>query len=310
MPDTESKAPEGETRYHETGERVATRVSVNTITVNVVLSVFKMTAGLYANSGAMISDSIHSLSDVFSTIMVIVGVRVSCRVADENHQYGHERFESVTAVILAVMLGAVGLGIGYGGLRKIFYSGSEPLPVPGSLALIAAIISILLKECMYRYTRRAAKKIGSGALLADAWHHRSDALSSVGSFVGIFGARPGCPVLDPVAGVIICCCILKAAVSIFVDAIRKMTDEACDSETIRKIQALITEQEGVLGIDSLQTRRFGERVYVDIEICADEDSTLGVAHAVAERVHDSIESALPVVKHCMVHVNPTKRKKK
>ena len=285
-------------------ECLAVTVSVNTIIVNVVLSCFKLCAGLFAHSSAMISDAVHSISDVFSTFIVIIGVRMSGKTADANHQYGHERFESVAAVLLSVMLAAIGIGIGASGVAKIFSAASKPIPVPGALALAAAVISVVVKEGMYWYTRAAAKKINSGALMADAWHHRSDALSSVGSFIGILGARSGYPVLDPVASAVICCFILKVAVSIFVDSIRKMTDEACDSETTRKIELLITEQDGVLGIDLLWTRRFGERVYVDVEICANGESTLSEAHSIAERVHDAIELAMPAVKHCMVHVNP------
>jgi cation diffusion facilitator family transporter len=267
---------------------------------------FKLFAGVYANSGAMLSDAVHSISDIFSTVIVIIGARVSGRSADEKHQYGHERFEDITAILLSIMLGAVGIGIGYGGLRKIYAAGEEHT-VPGALALVAAVFSILVKEGMYWYTRGASKKINSGALMADAWHHRSDALSSVGSFMGILGARAGYPILDPVAGLVICCFILKAAVEIFVDAVRKITDEACDDETIRRIETLIVGLDGVMGIDSLQTRRFGERVYVDVEICADGESTLSESHGIAERVHDEIEAAFPAVKHCMVHVNPAGR---
>jgi cation diffusion facilitator family transporter len=290
-------------------ERIATRVSVNTIIVNVALSVFKLFAGIYAHSGAMLSDAVHSISDVFSTFVVIIGVRLSGKDADEQHQYGHERFESVAAILLAVMLAIVGLGIGYSGVRKVIGADSGTLGVPGALALAAAVVSIILKEGMYWYTRSAAKKINSGVLFADAWHHRSDAFSSVGSFIGILGARMGHPILDPVVSVVICCFILKVSVDIFVDAVRKMTDEACDPETIQRIETLITDQGGVLGIDRLQTRRFGERIYVDVEIKADGNSTLLKAHAVAERVHDKIEAAFPTVKHCMVHVNPAKRDK-
>jgi cation diffusion facilitator family transporter len=143
--------------------------------------------------------------------------------------------------------------------------------------------------------------------MADAWHHRSDALSSVGSFAGILGARMGYPVLDPAASVVICCFILKAAADIFIDAVCKMIDEACDPAITKKIEALIVEQEGVLGLDILQTRRFGERIYVDVEIRADGNLTLTEAHKTAEQVHDRIEEAFPMVKHCMVHVNPAKR---
>jgi cation diffusion facilitator family transporter len=296
-------------RYTPQGEfkRIATRTSWNTIAVNVLLSAFKLYAGVSARSSAMLSDAVHSISDVFSTIIVIIGVRASSRVADERHPYGHERFESVAAILLAVMLGAVGAGIGRDGVVKLLEGDAADLAVPGPLALGAAVVSIAAKECMYWYTRSAARRISSGVLMADAWHHRSDALSSVGSFAGILGARAGYPLLDPAASVVICCFILKMSVSVFVDAIRKMTDESCDAEIERRIGSLIVAQEGVLGLDSLQTRKFGERIYVDVEIRADGDATLRYAHEIAEQIHDSIEAEFPMVKHCMVHVNPAPR---
>jgi cation diffusion facilitator family transporter len=277
--------------------------------VNALLAVFKLFAGIYAHSGAMVSDAAHSASDVLSTVVVIIGVRVSGQAPDENHQYGHERFESVAALLLSVMLALVGLGIGVLGTRKVLGVTSGELAAPGLIALFAAAVSIVIKEAMYWYTRHAAKKIHSGVLMADAWHHRSDAMSSVGSFVGVLGARMGYPVLDPVVSVVICCFIVKVAVDIFVDAVRKMTDEACDPETIDRIEALISAQEGVLGLDRLYTRRFGERIFVDVEIRADGDLSLRESHAIAELVHDHIEEEFPSVKHCMVHVNPSDRKR-
>jgi cation diffusion facilitator family transporter len=284
---------------------LATRVSLNTILANVLLTVFKLFSGVYARSDALLSDAVHSLSDVFTTIIVLIGVRVSEKSADENHQYGHERFESVAAILLSVMLAGVAFGIGYRSAMKLFGAGAAA-GEPGSLALAAAAFSIITKETMYWYTRAAAKKINSGALMADAWHHRSDALSSVGSFAGVFGARMGYPLLDPAAGVIIAGFILKVAYDIFLDAVSKMTDEACDRETSAMIGKIISEREGVIGIDSLQTRRFGERIYVDVEISADGDLSLQKAHEIAESVHDKIEEEFRAVKHCMVHVNPAK----
>ncbi|MDR1651523.1 MAG: cation diffusion facilitator family transporter [Synergistaceae bacterium] len=287
------------------GGQLAVRVSVVSIGVNALLAAFKLFAGIYAHSGAIVSDAVHTISDVLSTIVVIIGIRVSGRVADENHQYGHERFESVAAILLAAMLAAVGAGIGLSGVRNVLNSASGNIAVPGRLALAAAALSIALKEAMYWYTRDAARRTGSGALMADAWHHRSDAMSSVGSFAGVLGARMGYPALDPVVSIVICCFIVKAAVGIFVEAVRKMTDEACDQDTIRKLETLVSEQAGVLGVDALQTRRFGERIYVDVEIRADGELSLKTAHGIAEGVHDRIEEMFPSVKHCMVHVNPS-----
>ena len=184
-----------------TSEQIAMRVSKNSILVNVVLSLGKMLAGVLGNSSAMISDAVHSASDVFSTIIVIIGVKISGKESDENHPYGHERLECVAAILLAVILAGTGIGIGYGGLMVIWRGDISDIAIPTLLPLAAAIFSIVIKEAMYWYTILAAKKIQSGALKADAWHHRSDALSSVGSFVGILGAKLGFPILDPIAAI-------------------------------------------------------------------------------------------------------------
>ena len=283
-------------------EKVAVGVSTVTIVINLTLAGFKFLAGFLAYSGAMISDAVHSASDVLATLIVILGVKLAGRDADRSHPYGHERLECVAALILAVILGATGLGIGWSGIRKI--TGSGELAVPGLLALIAAVVSIVVKEAMFWYTWLAAKRINSSALKAEAWHHRSDALSSVGSFAGILGARLGFPALDPVASVVICLFILKAAWDILADALGKMTDHACPPAMEQEMADVILAQPGVLGLDTLNTRLFGDRVYVDVEIQADGDLPLKVTHATAQAVHDTLECQFPQVKHCMVHVNP------
>lgn len=288
-----------------TGIALAMHVSIVTIIGNVILSAFKLFAGIVANSGAMISDAVESTADVLSTLVVMAGMKLSGKASDKNHPYGHERIECVAAILLAVMLAAVGVGIGYSGVIKIIDGISGNLQMPGALALVAAIVTIVTKEAMYWYTRAAAKKINSGALMANAWHHRSDALSSIGSFAGILGARLGLPILDPIASVVICFFIMKTAYSIFKDAIRKMTDEACEDALVDEIRRVSLSQDGVLGIDQIQTRLFGNRIYVDIEICADGSAPLKQSHGIAQKVHDAIESAFPDVKHCMVHMNPT-----
>jgi cation diffusion facilitator family transporter len=288
----------------KTNEQIAIEVSRNTIIGNAVLSAFKLFAGFYANSGAMISDAVHSLSDLFTTFIVIIGVKWSNRKSDKDHPYGHERMECVAALILSVILFAVGIIIGWGGIEKIINGNYEEIAIPGVLALIAAIVSIVIKEVMYWYTRIAAKAINSSALFADAWHHRSDAFSSIGSFAGILGARLGFPILDPVACVVICIFILKVAFDIFLDSIGKMTDKACDDAVVDEIRAVVLAQESVGGIDQIKTRLFGDRIYVDIEIRVNGNFTLYEAHEIAQHVHDAIERQFPKVKHCMVHVNP------
>ena len=264
-------------------EKTAMKVSANSMAANLVLSVFKLIAGIVAHSGAMISDAIHSASDVFSTIIVMIGVRLAGKEADEDHPYGHERLECVAAILLSVVLFATGAGIGMSGIKKIIENDYANLSIPGTLAMAAAIISIVVKEAMYWYTRNAAKKIDSSALMADAWHHRSDALSSIGSLAGIVGARLGFPICDPIASVIICAFILKAAIDIFRDAVSKMTDRACDAATVGKIRKIILDEDGVIAIDKLQTRIFGSKSYVDVEILVDGEKRLYDAHRIPRR---------------------------
>lgn len=287
-----------------TEKAIAMKVSTVSIIVNLLLSLFKLIAGIVAGSGAMISDAVHSASDVFSTFIVMIGVTISGKESDKEHPYGHERLECVASIILAIILAITGFGIGLTGFNKILVGNYENLQIPGILALIAAIMSILVKEWMYWYTRAAANKINSGALMADAWHHRSDALSSVGAFVGVFGARMGFPVLDPIASIVICIFIEKAAFDIFKDSLDKMVDKSCPDETVKQMKEIILAQEGVEGMDDIKTRLFGAKVYVDVEISVAASKSLLEAHEIAQCVHDTIETQIPNVKHCMVHVNP------
>ncbi len=282
-------------------EKTSTRVSLVSVAGNTALALFKFLAGILAHSGAMISDAVHSASDVLSSFIVIIGVKLSVKAADREHPYGHERFECVAAIILAVVLAMTGLLIG---VRAVENIGAQTQTAPGLLALIAAAVSIAAKEAMYWYTRYYARRLNSAALMANAWHHRSDALSSIGALIGIGGARLGYPIMEPIASLVICVFILKAAYDIFRDATGKMVDRACDAETEKRLRDCVSAEPEVLGIDRLQTREFGNRIYVDLEICLDGQLSLVEAHSIAERVHDRIEQEFPTVKHIMVHVNP------
>lgn len=303
----ENKAMSGKNCIEETDfQKIANKVSLITIIGNIALSVVKLLAGIIAHSSAMISDAVHSASDVFSTFVVIIGIKLASKEPDKEHPYGHERLECVAAIILSIVLFITGLGIGMGALKNILQGNHGNLQVPGILALIAAIVSIVSKEGMYWYTRHYAKKIDSGALMADAWHHRSDAFSSIGALIGIGGARLGFPVMDSIASLVIFVFIAKAAIDIFKDAMDKMVDHSCDEETERQIYDCVMRNKNVMGIDLLQTRIFGNKIYVDVEIAADGSYTLQEAHDIAEAVHDDIEQNFPKIKHIMVHVNPTK----
>lgn len=288
-------------------EQIATHVSMVSIIGNLILSLFKFIAGIVANSGAMISDAVHSSSDVISSVIVIIGVRISAKESDREHPYGHERMECVASIILSVILAMTGLFIAWEAILKISSGNYNKLSVPGYLALIAAVVSIIAKEGMYQYTRVYAKRIDSLALMADAWHHRSDALSSIGALIGIGGAIIGFKVLEPVASIVICVFILKAAYDIFLDSIDKMVDHSCDEDTEKEIYDEIMKVEGVIRIDMLQTRIFGSKIYVDVEIAADGNKKLIETHQIAENVHNNLEERFPKIKHIMVHVNPAEQ---
>ena len=285
-------------------QKTANKVSFVTIIGNVILSVFKLIAGLIANSGAMVSDAVHSASDVFSTFVVLIGIRLAAKESDKEHPYGHERLECVAAIILSMVLFVTGLGIGGKALGQIFAEDKTVIAIPGALALVAAVVSIAVKEAMFWYTGFYAKRIDSGALMADAWHHRSDALSSVGALIGIVGAMRGIVIMDAIASLVIFFFIAKAAYDIFKDAVDKMVDHSCDEETEQTMRECIIKHNAVVSVDMLQTRIFGNKIYVDIEIGVDGSYSLNRAHKIAEAVHDDIEQSFPKVKHIMVHVNP------
>lgn len=280
------------------------KVSQVSIATNFFLSVLKFVAGIVANSSAMIADAVHSASDVVSSILVIVGVNISEKESDESHPYGHERLEGIISIILAILLLLVGAGIGYSAYVKIVAGNYDNLKIPGTLALVAAVVSIVTKECLFWYSIKVAKRTDSVSLKADAWHHRSDALSSVGSFIGIFFARMGYPVLDPIASLVICLFILKVSIEILRESFERLIDKSCDDETQDKIKDIILRQDGVITLDELKTRIFGYKIYVDVEISADGKSSLDEIHKIAENIHLTVENEIPKVKHCMVHVNP------
>ena len=293
----------------QTGEQAAernrtvARLSAVGVGGNVLLAVLKLVAGILGNSMALVSDAVHSASDVLATAVAYVGDRIARREADEGHPYGHERFEQLASAVLAVILAAVGVGIGAAGVQAAVGGGAQD-EVPGVLALAAAGVSIVVKEAMFWYTRHGAKKIGSDVFMADAWHHRSDALSSVAALIGVAATRLGFPLGDSLASIVICLFILKVAWEIGREAVGKLVDESGGEE----LNGLIAEQarncEGVDHVDSVVTRRFGSQYYADIEVAMEGSLPLYEAHRRAEAVHERIESACPQVKHVTVHVNP------
>lgn len=292
---------------NQNAKPVVTAVSVAGMICNTLLTLFKLIAGIVSRSGAMISDAVHSASDVFSGIIVIVGARISSKASDSDHPYGHERFECVAEIVLAVVLFIAGGGIGWSAAECILSGRYAEIKPGGNVALIAASVSIIVKEALFRYTMVYAKRVDSPSLKAEAWHHRSDALSSVGALIGIVGARLGFPVLEPIASIVICLFIIKVAYSIFKDAIDRMVDRSCDEKEENKIRGVVAGVEGVERIDLLRTRIFGNKIYVDIEIAVSDSLSVSEGHTISEQVHDAVESRFPKVKHVMVHVNPNSK---
>lgn len=285
--------------------KIIRQVTAVGITGNIVLVLFKLYAGISGKSGAMVSDAVHSLSDVFATFVAFIGVRISRKAPDKDHPYGHDRFECLASMILGIILLGTGIGIGVSGVKTILAGNFDSIQPPAFIALIAAVVSIITKEAMFWYTRFFAKKINSSAFMADAWHHRSDALSSVGSLAGIAGARMGFPVMDSAASVIICLFILKVGFDILKDAVNKVLDTSCGDEWDAEMTKFIVSQPDVRGVDLLQSRKFGDKIYLDVEISVDGSLNLSDAHKIAERVHDTVEKEHPEIKHIMIHENPT-----
>ena len=284
---------------------VIRKLSFVSIFGNAILSGFKFFAGVTGNSGAMISDAIHSFSDVLTTFIAWIGVKLSKKESDASHPYGHERLECIASLLLGVVLMITGLGIGKAGIENIFSKNYDSLAIPSGIALVAAVVSIVGKEAMYWYTRYYAKRIHSSAFLADAWHHRSDDFSSVGSLIGIGGAMLGFPVLDSVASVAICLFIIKVSYDILKDAIVKLLDTSCGDDYEKEVGEYVSAQNGVICVDRLRSRMFGNKVYIDLEIQVDGEKSLREAHEVAEQVHVNVEHQFPDIKHIMIHVNPS-----
>lgn len=284
--------------------KIINKVAIVTIVVNLILSIGKFVAGIVGNSTAMVSDAVHSASDVLSTFIVLIGARIAVKSEDRDHNYGHDKFENIASVILAMMLFATALALGYAGIQSIISATKGEFVKPSYIALVAAIVSIVVKEGMYWYTIYYAKKLDSQALKADAWHHRSDAFSSVASFVGILGAILGALVLEGIATLLIAVLIIKVSYDIVKVVIKQLTDHAAPEELVSKIYKTIDEDEDVKNIDVLKTRISGSIIYVDAEIAVDSSLNIVDAHAIAERVHDKIERDFKEVRHIAIHVNP------
>lgn len=289
-------------RYDESN-----KVTILSILLNIVLTTIKVLAGLLGNSSAIIADGLHSASDIITSIGILIGNKISRKPRDEEHQYGHEKAESLVSFILAVVLIIVSLKIGYDGAIKLF--NINKIEVPSILPLIVALISIGVKEYQYQITIRVANKINSSSLKADAWHHRSDALSSIAAFIGIGGAILGVRVLDPIASIIVAIVVVKVGINILKSSCAELMDSAINKKDIIKIQNMVRTNEGIYGIKDLKSRKYGSVAYVDLSIFIDKSKSLEEAHEIADNLEKSIIDNLCYIKEINIHAEPYNREK-
>lgn len=270
--------------------------------LNALLAAVKLTVGMLSCSEALVSDGVHGVTDVLSAVVVMIGIRMSASRRDARHPYGHERMECVAAVLLSVLVGVTGVLLGLSGLAALM----SPAAVgsPGAVALTVAVLSLGIKEWMFRATRREAQRTRSAALMADAWHQRTDVFTSLGGLIGVGGACVGFPMLDSLAACVISLLIVRAAVLIFADAMRKMTDCACDDGTAREIAAAACTVDGVLSVEALRTRLFGNCILAELTVCVDGRLGSSEAYGVMCAVKAAVEEQLSAVKECAVHIHP------
>ncbi|OEF96476.1 cation diffusion facilitator family transporter [Desulfuribacillus alkaliarsenatis] len=268
---------------------------------NVLLTIFKGIVGVVSGSLAMVADAFHSLSDVLGSLIVLGGLKYSQLPPDENHHYGHAKAESVVAKIVAVILLITAVGIGYSAYQAII---QPVIEIPASIALWAALISVIVKEAMYQYTVRIANKINSAAVKADAWHHRTDALSSIAAFIGIGGALLGFPILDPIAGVVVALMIGRAALEIYWSAIKDLMDEAPNPELIEDIANITLGIKGIHSVHEIKGRHHGPKIYIDMKICVNKDETVEQGHSLAGKAKRLILEQHKEIEDVLIHVNP------
>ena len=275
---------------------------------NVVLLVFKFVAGILGHSAAMVADAVHSLSDFVTDIIVLVFVHISGKPEDKSHDYGHGKYETLAMTIIGMALLVVAFGIVYSGMTKIVaWAGGEQLKAPGMLALWAALLSIVLKEAVYHYSMVKAHQLSSQALEANAWHHRSDALSSIGTAIGIGGAillGQRWTVLDPVASVIVGLFIVKVAIDLLRDGIGDLMEQSLPDEVENEMLQLVASVPGVVKPHELRTRRIGNHYAIELHILMDGDISLREAHEKASEVEDLLRHQYGDETHVAVHVEP------
>lgn len=284
------------TRYNE-GKKVLWIA----ILVNFVLGTAKVLVGFFANSSAVMADGIHTFSDIASSIGLLVGFFIAKKPADEEHRYGHERAESIAAFLLALLVVAVGLNIGYGAIRNLL---AGELAVPGVLAIWVTVVSIVVKEWQYHYTIRAGKRLNSSALKADAWHHRSDALSSFGALIGVLGSRFGWVWMDAAAGIVVAAIVVKTGIEILKSGVNELMDVSLSEVELAALREQIAVSDVEAKVTQIRSRKISAGCFLDITIQVDGGMTVDAGHQIADQVEAIAENTYENVLGLMVHVEP------
>lgn len=286
-----------ETRYEE-----SSKVTIQSIIWNIILTIIKVFAGVLGKSSAMVADGLHSASDIVSSIGVLIGNYISSTPHDKEHNYGHEKAETLVSFVLSLLLIFVSITIGVEGVKSLF--NLEKLQVPTLLPLIVSVISILIKEYQYRITIKVAQKINSPALKADAWHHRSDALSSVAAFIGIGGSMLGFKALDPIASIAVAIFVANVGIEILKNSVNELMDLSIDDNQEEQIKQIAEETEGVMNLGELKTRKHGAMAYVDLTICVNGVLTVKEGHDIAHKLEKRMIQDMEFIKGITVHVEP------
>lgn len=285
------------TRYDET-----VKVTTKSIFWNIILTIIKVSGGLIGNSNAMVADGLHSASDIISSLGVLIGNKISKTPDDKEHNYGHEKAETLVSFLLSLLLIYVAIKIGFSAFSSLF--NLDSIEIPTFLPLILSIVSIVIKEYQYQITIKVAKKINSPSLKADAWHHRSDALSSIAAFIGIGGSLLGFKVLDPIASVIVAAFVAKVGFDILKVSTNELMDESLGQDEENQIRSIASNTQGVINLGSLKTRKHGSKAYVDLTICVNKDISVFQGHEIATNLEDSIKEKIYIIKGITIHVEP------
>lgn len=285
----------------KTSMNLSKKASAIALIVNISLMTAKIAAGLISGSVAIIADAFNNATDIFATIAVFGGIRISYLPPDEKHQYGHAKAEPIVAKLVAILIILTAVTMGYTSAKQLFSIRPESLE---TAAIIVSFFSILIKYSLFRYTNRVGNAVQSPSMIADSYNHRSDVLASSAVLLGAAGARLGIPILDPAAGVAVSILILKTGVSIYISAVNDLMDTAPDSQTLNLIKAEALKTIGVVQVNNIRARKFGSRYHVDLKICVDGHITVEEGHRIAANTKYNIMKEINDIEDIMVHVNP------